>query len=112
MFALPSSVTLMGHALTLAWLCGAPWFVGIVGLAFDILDGMVARKFNASTEYGSLYDWTVDVTCAAIIADRLHVTLALACIVPLQVWLRRSGKHVSGRAALVAVAIVVAWTGR
>lgn len=109
---LPNAITFIGHALTLAWLCGAPWPVGLLGLILDAIDGAVARRLKATTEYGSLYDWTVDVTCAAVIASRLDIVPLLAIIVPAQAWLRLKGKHTSGRAALVVIAIVVAWIQR
>lgn len=95
----PSVVTGCGHALTLAWLLGAPLWLGIVGLLCDAFDGWCARRLGASSAYGSLYDWTVDVTVCAVVMQRIGaLPLALAAV-PLQVWLRQTGRHASGRAA-------------
>jgi phosphatidylglycerophosphate synthase len=105
--AVPNALTCAGHVLTLAWLSGAPWPVGLAGLVCDALDGLSARKLGAASEYGSLYDWTVDVTCAALIAERLHVLPLLGLLVPAQVYARQKGRHVSGRALLMLSAILL-----
>jgi phosphatidylglycerophosphate synthase len=102
---LPNLLTLLGHALTLAWLAGAPWPFALIGLFFDDLDGFAARRLDAASEFGSLYDWTVDVTSAAVVAVRLHLLPLLVVLVPAQVLARRAGRHVSGRALLVMVAL-------
>jgi phosphatidylglycerophosphate synthase len=97
--SLPSAVTLVGHLLTLAWLSGAPLWVGAVGLNCDALDGFCARRLGVSSVYGALYDWSVDVTACALLLDRLGALPLLLVVVPLQVKLHLRGAHVSGRAA-------------
>ncbi len=109
--AVPNALTCAGHILTLAWLSGAPWPVGLAGLVCDALDGLSARKLDAASEYGSLYDWTVDVTCAAVVAERLHVLPLLGLLVPAQVLARRAGRHVSGRALLMGIAMALQVAG-
>jgi len=105
--AVPNALTWLGHVLTLAWLLGAPWAVGLAGLLCDALDGISARKLGAASEYGSLYDWTVDVTCAAIMAERLHALPLLALLVPAQVYARQRGWHISGRTLLMLGAMLI-----
>jgi phosphatidylglycerophosphate synthase len=95
----PNAVTCLGHALTLAWLLGAPWWIGAVGLACDAFDGLLARRLWVTSEYGALYDWTVDTTVCAVVLERLGVLPLLLAVVPLQVELHRRGAHLSGRAA-------------
>jgi phosphatidylglycerophosphate synthase len=104
---IPSLVTCAGHALTIAWLLGAPWAVGVFGLLFDALDGFLARRLGVETCFGADYDWAVDVSTAVLICARLHVLWLALAIVPLAVLLRHRGLHVSGRAALTFVALVL-----
>jgi len=101
--ALPSVVTCIGHVLSLAWLQGGPWYVGLVGLLCDKLDGTLARRLGVSSDWGGLYDWLVDVTMAALVLDRLGVLPLAVLFVPLQVELRQRGHHVSGRALLMGI---------
>lgn len=56
--------------------------------------------------YGSLYDWTVDVTCAAVMSERLHALPVLGHV-PAQVYARQQGRHVSGRALLTVGAMLL-----
>ena len=104
---IPSIVTFLGHALTLAWLLGAPWLVGLLGLTFDAADGFLARRLGAETRFGADYDWAVDVSTAALICARLHVLWLALAIVPLAVLLRQRRVHVSGRMLLTFAALVL-----
>jgi phosphatidylglycerophosphate synthase len=109
--AVPNALTCLGHLLTLAWLSGAPWPVGLAGLACDALDGPSARRLGATSAYGARYDWTVDVTCAAVLAAHLHVLPVLVLLVPAQVLVRQAGRHVSGRALLMGIAMATEIAG-
>lgn len=91
------------------WFAGfVPWYIGAIGLLFDALDGYAARKLGAESKFGSLYDWTTDVTFAALLINRIashistYVLLTMPVIVPLQVAnrLRDGAARVSGRAIL------------
>ena len=104
---IPSIVTFLGHALTLAWLLGAPWLVGLLGLTFDAVDGFLARRLGAETRFGADYDWAVDVSTAALICARLHVLWLALAVVPLAVLLRQRRVHVSGRMLLTFAALVL-----
>ena len=104
---IPSVVTCVGHVLTIAWLLGAPWIVGVLGLLFDALDGFLARRLGAETRFGADYDWAVDVSTAALICARLHVLWLALAVIPLAVFLRQRRLHVSGRAALTFAALVL-----
>lgn len=101
----PSAITLLGLALSLWWLCGGPLLAAGAGVLCDGLDGWLARRLGAESEYGSLLDWTVDVVVAALVLHRIGALPLLLVALPLQVWLRRKTVRVSGRAALVALAV-------
>ena len=103
----PNAITCVGHALTLAWLLGAPVWIGVIGLLCDDLDGWVARKLGATSIFGSTYDWTVDVTVAAVVFDHLGLLPLALVAVPLQVRARLAGRRVGGRAALSVLLAVV-----
>ena len=105
----PSVVTCLGLTLTLAWLAGAPWWIGVIGLALDSCDGNLARRLRTTSEFGSLLDWTCDVVVSALVLVRLDLSWLLIALVPIQVWARRRYVRVSGRAALTLIAIVVRW---
>jgi phosphatidylglycerophosphate synthase len=94
----PSAVTFLGHALAVAWLLGAPLWLGVVGLACDAADGWCARRLGTSSTYGAEYDWAVDITVCAVVLARLGVLPVALLLVPLQVHAHLAGKHVSGRA--------------
>ena len=104
--AVPHAITFLGHALTLSWILGAPIWLGLLGLLCDAFDGFAARRLGASSAYGALYDWTVDVTVCALLVARLGATPLLALIVPVQVLGHLRGWHFSGRtlATLAAMA--------
>ena len=95
----PQAVTLCGHTISLLWIAGAlswPW--AIVGLSLDAADGFIARKLGVSSDFGALYDWTVDVTLMCLLLARVHAALVVALVVPAVVLLRTRGHmHVSGR---------------
>lgn len=101
----PSAITLLGLALSLWWLCGGPLLAAGAGVLCDGLDGWLARRLGAESEFGSLLDWTVDVVVAALVLHRLGALPLLLVALPLQVWLRRKTVRVSGRAVLVALAV-------
>ena len=48
--------------LYLAWLRAATWFIGILVLAFflDLVDGVLARRFNQVSELGAKFDSWAD----------------------------------------------------
>ena len=94
----PHAITCLGHGLTLAWLLGAPLWIGVVGLLCDAADGLSARRLRVTSAYGALYDWTVDVTVCALVVQRLGALPLLVVLVPLQVYAHLAGRHVSGRA--------------
>ncbi len=94
----PSLVTCIGHALTLAWLLGAPVWLGVIGLACDAADGWCARKLGAASPLGALYDWAVDITVCAVVLERLGLLPLALVLVPLQANAHLKGKHFSGRA--------------
>jgi phosphatidylglycerophosphate synthase len=102
---IPSAVTFIGHALTIAWLLGAPWAVGLCGLLCDAADGFLARRLGAETRFGSDYDWAIDVSTAVLLCARLHVLWVALAVVPIAVVLHQKRVHVSGRAALTVVAL-------
>jgi hypothetical protein len=103
---LPSLITLAGHVATVAWLAGGPWWLALVGLALDVLDGTVARRLHVTSAWGGLYDWLVDSTAAAILVASISPFLLLV-LVPAQVHLRHKHVRISGRAALTLG--VLAW---
>jgi phosphatidylglycerophosphate synthase len=105
--SIPHAITFIGHGLTLAWLLGAPLWVGAVGLICDAVDGFSARRLRVCSRYGALYDWTVDVTACALVMERLGALPLLLVLVPFQVHGHLKGWHFSGRAfASIALAVL------
>jgi len=103
MMFLPSAVTMVGAALSLAWLTHlVPWWIGALGLLCDCLDGPIARKLDHTSDFGSLLDWTVDmVLFVAAISTALpseYAIIMLLAALPVQVGLRLAGVHFCGRA--------------
>lgn len=100
---IPCAITIIGAALSMAWLMKlVPWWIGALGLVCDCLDGPIARKMDASTVYGSLLDWTVDMLLFAIAISRALPAEYAICVMlaalPVQVGLRSIGVHFCGRA--------------
>lgn len=105
---LPCAITIIGAALSLAWLFHlVPWWIGVIGLLFDVADGFVARKLQVSTDYGSLLDWSVDMLLFAVAISRaLPPETAMVVLIgalPIQVGLRAMDLHFCGRALAFAV---------
>lgn len=105
---IPCVITIIGAALSLAWLFHlVPWWIGVIGLLCDVLDGFVARKLQVSTDYGSLLDWSVDMMLFTIAISRaLPVETAMLVLIgalPIQVGLRSMDLHFCGRALAFAV---------
>ena len=109
--AVPHAITFLGHGLTLAWLLGAPLWIGAVGLLCDAADGFSARRLRVASPYGALYDWTVDVTVCALVVQRLGALPLLLVLLPLQVYAHLAGWHVSGRAFASIVLAVLTLLG-
>jgi phosphatidylglycerophosphate synthase len=107
---IPNMVTAVGHGLTIWWIVSGVWWLGVAGLGCDVVDGAIARRMGSVTEFGGLYDWTVDVTMAAVICVvALRMPWLLLALVPGAVFCRRRGMHFSGRALLTLLAIGLAW---
>ncbi len=105
---IPCVITTIGAALSLAWLIGGlPWWIGAIGLVCDVLDGFVARKLHVETEFGSLFDWSVDMTLFALAITRSfspETAITIICgALPLQIGLRVMDVHFCGRAIAFAV---------
>ena len=107
----PRAITCLGHALTLAWLLGAPLWIGVVGLLCDAADGISARRHRVTSAYGALYDSTVDVTVCALVMQRLDALALLVVLVPLQDCAHLADRHVSGRAFASIVLAVLTLLG-
>lgn len=102
---IPCGLTVIGLALSLAWLARlVPWWTGVLGLLLDCVDGAVARRLRVESNYGSLLDWTVDIVLfAGAIAHVLppeYAMIALCAAIPMQVWLRVGEVRFCGRALL------------
>lgn len=93
------------------WLLGGSWACGLFGLLLDCADGFVARRLKATSEFGSLYDWAIDLSTMVLLLFRLHVPWLAIFAVPAAVWLRTAKVHVSGRAALTLIALAVSFRG-
>lgn len=88
---LPNVITLAGFFATLAWLGGASPGWALLGLLADEIDGRVARATGQTSEFGSLLDWTTDVTLTALVMQRLEILWALPPVTAAQVALRKDG---------------------
>lgn len=105
---IPSAITIIGAALSLAWLLRVvPWWIGAFGLACDVLDGFIARHLRVETEFGSLLDWSVDMMLFAVAVTRTfspEIAMPIICgALPLQIGLRVTDVHFCGRAIAFAV---------
>jgi phosphatidylglycerophosphate synthase len=79
-FGLPSAITLCGYAASLAWLAGAPWWIGALGIVADELDGRIARATGEVTRFGGELDYAVDVTLTGLCAVRALGPMGLAVL--------------------------------
>lgn len=104
--ATPSLVTLLGHTLTLLWLCGGPWPLAVGGLLCDAMDGWLARGLGQTSALGSEYDWLVDTTTVAILLAGFAPALLLL-VVPLQALNRAMGWRFCGRTLLTLLVLGV-----
>jgi phosphatidylglycerophosphate synthase len=106
--AIPSTITGCGHAFSIAYAMGIvplPW--GIAGLLLDMADGWAARRLQVESEFGSLYDWVGDVVLCAIVLHRLGLVALVPLVLPLQIVLRLRGKHISGRAPVTIILMLL-----
>ncbi|MDC0720678.1 CDP-alcohol phosphatidyltransferase family protein [Nannocystis bainbridge] len=103
---LPNALTLIGLVLGLAGalalqrgeVAGAASLL-VGGQVADVLDGVAARRFNASTAAGALFDWHADCAVAAAVAFAAGVAWAIPVFVLVQAWARVHDERVSGRTA-------------
>lgn len=102
----PGLLTACGSVAFVLWFAGGSAWWAIASLAFDVADGWTARRLQARTRFGAIYDWTVDTTAAAAIATRF-APASLPLLVLFQAAARRMRWRVSGRAALTLAAL--AW---
>jgi phosphatidylglycerophosphate synthase len=72
---------MLGLALSIAWLLGAPTWIGFLGWALDAADGLVARSLRAESKYGAALDWHADVAITVVLAAKMS-PLVLALVVP------------------------------
>ena len=84
----PNAITLAGYALTVGWLLGGPWWMAGLGLIADEADGRVARATGQTSEFGSLFDWAVDLTLTGLVLNRVGALWALPPVTVGQVYLR------------------------
>lgn len=110
---LPTAVTILGYALSLAWIAGAPWWIGVLGILADEVDGRLARARGETTAYGGELDYAADVTLTGLSAVKLLGPAGLAAL-PLvtmyQARMRSEGERPtvgSARAAMMAAKMVI-----
>jgi len=107
-FNVPNAITLSGYGATIAWLAGGPWWLAVYGLVADEIDGEVARATGQTSQYGSLFDWAVDLSLTALILAKLGAPWLLLVVTPVQVYLRERGwtpSCGSARAFLTLIAL-------
>jgi phosphatidylglycerophosphate synthase len=107
----PNGIPFLGHGLTVAWLLGAPFWIGVVGLLCDAADGATARRLGVTSASRALHDATVDVTVCALVLERIDALPLLLVAVPMQVSAHLSGRHVAGRAFASFVLVVLTLLG-
>lgn len=112
-FTLASLVTLFGYACSLAFIAGAPWYVGALGILADEADGRIARARGETTLLGKELDYAADVTLTGLSALKLMGPAGLAAL-PLvtlvQADLRSRGerpRYGSARAVMMAAKMVL-----
>lgn len=87
---LPSLVTLAGGLLSMLAIgqLGPRPILGaiLLGLAWvlDLLDGALARRFAAVTEFGGQLDWAIDVAVAHTLLSHFDLTWAVVPVAVLQ----------------------------
>jgi phosphatidylglycerophosphate synthase len=68
----PNVVTAVGFGLGVWWTQGGPDWAAVASIAADELDGYCARRLRQRTEFGSLFDWGVDLTPTALVLNKLE----------------------------------------
>jgi len=106
---LPSLITMIGAACSAAWLAGAPWYLAIVALLLDDLDGWTARRLRVCTKFGAELDWHLDVIVCAAIAARFTPWL-LCVLAPWLALAKSKSWRISLRAAMTIACLVVGAT--
>ena len=107
---LAGSVALMGAGL----LVQAPVLalaLLLLGQALDCLDGAAARRLHACTAFGARLDWSLDVAVSHVLLVQLGPTWAVPLASSLQAHSLVHNHRISGRSAVVAIAIGAAWMG-
>lgn len=101
--ALPSLVTFAGLAVALGGFVWSP-ALAVLALPFDVLDGYLARRLGACSEFGAWLDWSVDAALAVVYALALWpMPVALVVVVTYQAAMRAYGQRSSGRASLACI---------
>lgn len=83
----------------------------LIGLAFDFLDGKVARRMGEVTDFGSRLDWYTDTAMSHALLASLGYGVWSPILVVWQCWSRGENIRFSGRAALSLVAVVAYLNG-
>lgn len=116
--SLPNALTLSGYALGVWWSLGGPWWSAVASIAFDELDGRLARSEGQASDLGGALDWGADVALTPLALVRLgqeidRPWLPLAAAPPalaLQAYLRAKGERssvLSLRALIMLSALAV-----
>ena len=106
----PAFIIVYLNSLKAGSLAGHIWAIAIIGLAAltDVIDGIIARKFNQITDLGKIVDPIADkamefamLFCVVIRYPLVWIPLAIFAakeIISLffSLWLFRRGKHISG----------------
>lgn len=109
---LPNAITAAGYGATLWWLQGRPKWAAVAGLVADELDGRVARATGQTSEFGSLFDWAVDISLTVAILDRLGVLYAALPVTAAQTLLREQGYRPTIGSIRAALTIAALWKER
>lgn len=70
---LPNLITITGFSMGVAWAAGGADWLGLASIALDELDGIVARKLDQATEFGSLLDWGTDQVLTPLVWSRMKL---------------------------------------
>lgn len=116
-------VTLSGYGLGLWWASGGPGWAALLSMAFDELDGPIARARGAAGLGDSAIDWGADIALTPLALVRLSrdvnrpaiATVGAPLVLAVQAKMHGAGFRPpvgSARAAVMIVALLVEYGQR
>lgn len=85
----------------------------LLSLIIDVIDGILARRLNASSNFGAILDWTVDTALSYMIAYRcagigypIVAVAACSVLMVIQTLAKYTNARFSGRSLVTIISII------